>query len=85
MSLKKYNETLQTVCMFVTKNFSSINVSVRVNNIVTCGSNSRHMNFQRHKADDPATLECEVTVTPVWCVCLSSFACGDSVKKFERK
>lgn len=40
--------------------------------IVTCGSNSRHIIFQRHKADDPAKLESEVAVTAAYvCVCLS--------------
>lgn len=49
-------------------------MSVLVNYIVTCGSNSRRMNFQRHKADDPAKLECEVIVTPVCeCVCVCLF------------
>ena len=48
---------------------------VLVKYIVTCGSNSRHMNFQRHSADDPAKLEGEVTVTPVSCVCVCVFVC----------
>lgn len=46
-----------------------------VNNIVTSGSNSRHMNFQRHKADDPAKSECEFIVTPVWCVSVCLCVC----------
>lgn len=62
---------------------------VLVKYIVTCGSNSRHMNFQRHSADDPAKLEGEVTVTPVSCVCVFvcvlACSCGDSADRSEDK
>lgn len=38
-------------------------MSVVVSNLVTCESKLRCKNFQRHKADNPAKLECEETVT----------------------
>lgn len=76
-SCRRSNEKLQRVWMSFTKELSRFNIPVMflcwlLNSIVTCGSNSRHMYFQRHRADDPSKLEGELTVMPV---CSSAFLC----------
>lgn len=72
-SCRTCNEKLERVWMSFTTELSGLDIPGMslcrlLNCTVTCGSNSRHMHFQRHTADDASKLEGELTVMPV-CVC----------------
>ena len=71
---KKYdeNDNLQPVSTSITKKTCECRcfeeMSKRVTNMVACGSKSGNMNDQRHNSHVPASLKCEVTVTPIACL-----------------